>query len=74
MSFLGEAIGDFEGTLSPNHVDMGDAIMAKMHEFYNSTFDPSVKSSENVSSRDHDLYVLYERVMMDGSTESMQAL
>ena len=78
MSFKSEVIGDFEGTLSPtDSLDiqtMAEQLIGKAGAFYNHTMHPAAPKTNNVNSRDHDLYVLYERVMMTGSTEDMQAL
>ena len=68
FSFMSEPIGDFEGTTeSASTKTMTERMMQKMTHFYKKATDSRTASKETVDSRDHDLHVLYNRVMAGDS-------
>ena len=71
--FLAEPIGDFEGNLD-NSLSFSDKVMHHANHIYKKALAGKTESNDMVDSRDHDLHYLYNRVMMTGSSESMQDL
>ena len=73
FTFMSEAIGDFEGT-TESEMSIKDTIFHHATHLYKKAIAEKTESKNLVSSRNHDMYVLYEEVMRTGSTESMHAL
>jgi len=72
---MSEPIGDFEGTTEMSE-SLGDKIMHHATHLYKKAIalTEDVGAKEMVDSRDNDLHYLYQKVMKEGSTESMHAL
>jgi len=73
FSFMSEAIGDFEGT-TESEMSIKDTLFHHATHLYKKAIAERTESNNMVSSRDHDLHVLYEEVMRTGSSESMHKL
>ena len=72
---MSEPIGDFEG-ITEESQSFGDTIMHHATHLYKKAIALTKDSEkkESVDSRDHELHFLYNKVMADGSSESMLAL
>jgi hypothetical protein len=74
FTFLSEPIGDFEGTCADD-ATMTETLIAKATHYYKQAVTTETAApSEMVDSRDHDLHMLYQRVISEGTPESYEAL
>lgn len=62
-SFLSEPIGDFQGTCENNNMTFTERMVQKYDHYYKQVTDSRQATKEMVDSREHDLHVLYQRVM-----------
>lgn len=62
-SFMSEPIGDFQGTCEVNEMTMTERMVKKFDHYYKKVTDARTATKEMVDSREHDLHVLYQRVM-----------
>lgn len=73
FTFMSDPIGEFEGTTEGN-MGVKASIMHHANHIYKQAVAEKTVSRDVVDSRDHDLHVLYNRVMTTGSSEDMEAL
>jgi len=66
-SFLSEPIGDFQGTCENNNMTFTERMVQKYDHYYKQVTDSRQATKEMVDSREHDLHVLYQRVMAGDS-------
>lgn len=74
FSFLSDPVGDFEGIDDVEAHTYTERLIAKASHLYKKATAKTVESKQLVDSRDNELHVLYNRVMSEGSIESMHAL
>ena len=73
FDFMSEPIGDFQGTCD-NDATLTETLIAKATHFYQQAIETDSTSKVHVDSRDHDLHVLYEQVIAEGTQEAYAAL